>query len=311
MDPTQIRFAITHPMHTHPYHPDVVSGTGIVQIAAAAEKAGIHGFGFTDHPAPSQRWLEHGGHDALDPFVAMSFAAAHTTTLRLIPNIVVLPYRNPFVVAKAAATLDLLSDGRFTLAVGVGYMRKEFDALGVDYEQRAELFEEALQAIRAVWTTDDLTFEGKHFAARGITAHPRPVAKPHPPIWIAGNTGSARRRVAQYGDGWCPFPAPAGLARTAKTAPIDSIERLRTLIADLHAQLEAAGRDPASVDVAFSPFYATSPGDDAFNPDEFLSGLEQLAAAGVTWVNINIPGDGVSQALDALDRFRATVIEAL
>ncbi|CAJ1582965.1 LLM class F420-dependent oxidoreductase [[Mycobacterium] wendilense] len=306
-----MRFAITHPMHSHPYHPDVVSGAGITAIAAAAEQAGIHGFGFTDHPAPSQRWLEHGGHDALDPFVAMSFAAAHTSRLRLIPNIVVLPYRNPFVVAKAAATLDLLSDGRFTLAVGVGYMRKEFEALGVDYEQRAELFEEALRAIRAAWTTDDLSFEGKHFTARGITAHPRPVAQPHPPIWIAGNTAAARERVVRYGDGWCPFPAPPGLARTAKTAPIDSVERLRALIADLHARLEAAGRDPAAVDVAFSPFYPKGPGDADFNADEFLAGLEELVGAGVTWVNIHIPGDGVRAATEALDRFRATVIEAL
>ena len=99
-------------------------------VAAATEAAGLHGFGFTDHPAPSQRWLEAGGHDALDPFVALGFAAAGTTTLRLIPNIVVLPYRNPFVVAKSGATLDLFSGGRFTLAVGVGYLKREFAALG-------------------------------------------------------------------------------------------------------------------------------------------------------------------------------------
>ena len=143
-----MRFTITHPMHTHPYNPELVSGAGIATVAAAAEAAGFHGFGFTDHPAPSQRWLEAGGHDALDPFVALGFAAARTTTLRLIPNIVVLPYRNPFVVAKSGATLDLLSDGRFTLAVGVGYLKREFAALGVNYDERAELFEEALEVIR-------------------------------------------------------------------------------------------------------------------------------------------------------------------
>ena len=222
----QLRFAVTHPMHTHPYNPDVASGAGVIGLAVAAEKAGFHGFGFTDHPAPSARWLAAGGHDALDPFVAMSFAAAHTTTLRMIPNIVVLPYRNPFVVAKSGATLDLLSNGRFTLAVGVGYMKKEFAALGVDFEERAALFDEALEVIRGIWTTDDLVFEGRHFEARGITAHPRPVSRPYPPIWIGGNTSAARRRVVAYGDGWCPFPAPAGLAQTARTASIDSVERL-------------------------------------------------------------------------------------
>src|SRR5436305_4799444 len=195
-----MRFTITHPMHRHPYNPELVSGAAVSSVAAAADAAGIHGFGFTDHPAPSQRWLEAGGHDALDPFVAMGYAAARTTTLRLITNIVVLPYRNPFVVAKSGATLDLLSNGRFTLAVGVGYLKREFAALGVTYDERAELFEEALQVIRAVWTSDDISFEGKHFSARGITARPRPVAHPHPPIWIGGNTAAARQRVVQYGD---------------------------------------------------------------------------------------------------------------
>ena len=107
-----MRYAITHPMISHPYNPELVSGRGMATVAAAAEAAGFHGFGFTDHPAPTQRWLDAGGHDALDPFVAMGYSPPRgTTTLRLIPNIVVLPYRNPFVVAKAGATLDLLSGG--------------------------------------------------------------------------------------------------------------------------------------------------------------------------------------------------------
>src|SRR5271169_7043869 len=217
-----MKFTITHPMHSHPYNPELVTGSGIGAVAGAAELAGFHGFGFTDHPAPTERWLRAGGHDALDPFVAMGFAAARTTRLRLIPNIVVLPYRNPFVVAKSGATLDLLSGGRFTLAVGVGYLKREFAALGVDFEERSEVFDEALEMIRAIWTTDDVSFEGKHFTASGITAHPRPASDPHPPIWVGGNTAAARRRVAQKGDGWCPFPAPAALAQTARTASIDS-----------------------------------------------------------------------------------------
>ncbi|OBF11393.1 LLM class F420-dependent oxidoreductase [Mycobacterium sp. ACS4331] len=306
-----MRFTITHPMHSHPYNPELASGQGIIDLAVAAEKAGFAGFGFTDHPAPSHRWLENGGHDALDPFVAMSFAAAHTTTLRLVPNIIVLPYRNPFVVAKAGASLDLLSNGRFTLAVGVGYMKKEFAALGVEFDERGALFDEALAAIRAVWTTDDLTFEGAHFTAQGITAHPRPVATPHPPIWIGGNTAAARRRVVEHGDGWCPFPAPPGLAQAARTAPLDSVERLATGITDLRRRLEEAGRDPHGVDVAISPFTPAGPGDDDFNADAYLDELQRLADAGVTWVHVGIPGDSLTHALEAVDRFRATVIEAI
>jgi probable F420-dependent oxidoreductase len=305
-----MRFSFTHPMHSHPYNPELVSGSGVATVAAAAEAAGFSGFGFTDHPAPTQRWLEGGGHDTLDPFVAMGFAAAHTTTLRLIPNVVVLPYRNPFVVAKAGATLDLLSGGRFTLAVGVGYLKREFTALGVDFDERADLVEEALQVIRAIWTTDDVSFEGRHFTATGITAHPRPVSLPHPPIWIGGNTAAARRRVAAYGDGWCPFPAPAALAQTARTAAMESLDDLKAGIDDLRRRCEAAGRDPSALDVTFTNAKGGNPADDDFNADAFLSGLEKLTALGVTWVQVQVPGDSLAHAVETIEKFGKLVIDA-
>jgi probable F420-dependent oxidoreductase len=303
-----MRFTITHPMHSHPYNPELVSGAGIAKVAAATEAAGIHGFGLTDHPAPSQRWLEAGGHDALDPFVTLGFAAATTSTLRLIPNIVVLPYRNPFVVAKSGATLDLLSGGRFTLAVGVGYLKREFAALGVSYDDRAELFEESLQAIRAIWSGDDITFEGEHFSARGITAHPRPDTSP--PIWIGGNTTTARQRVAQYGDGWCPFPAPPQLAQTAGTTAIESVEKLSECIDDLRRRCDAEGRDWSKIDITFTNFEGGSITDDAFNADAYLHGLEKLEKLGVTWVSVHLPGDSIAHVLETLDRFRTLVIDA-
>ncbi len=301
-----MQFAITHPMHSHPYNPELVTGAGIAQVATAAEKAGFGGFGFTDHPAPTRRWLQAGGHDALDPFVAMGFAAAHTTTLRLIPNIVVLPYRNPFVVAKAGATLDLISGGRFTLAVGVGYLKREFAALGVAFDERAELFEEALQVIRAVWTTDEVTVDGKHFSAAGIAAHPRPAAAP--PIWVGGNTSAARARVARYAQGWCPFRAPALLAQTARTAPLETVEHLASGIDDLRRRLEDAGRDPSGVDITFTNDTGGSPGADDFNADEFLSGVAELEKVGVTWIQVTVPGDSLAHTLETIEEFGGSVI---
>jgi len=301
-----VRYSITHPMHSHPYHPELVSGSGVAAVAAAAEAAGFSGFGFTDHPAPSQRWLDAGGHDAVDPFVAMAYAAAQTTTLRLVPNIVVLPYRNPFVVAKSGATLDLLSGGRFTLAVGVGYLKREFAALGVVFDERTELFDESLEVIRGIWTTDDFSYEGKHFSARGITAHPRP-ANP-PPIWIGGNTAAARARVARHGEGWCPFAAPPGLAQTAGTAAIDSIERLAAGIDDLRAKLDAAERDPSSVDIVFTNVDGGNPGDGDFDADAYLAGVDKLAALGVTWLHVTIPGDSLAHALETIESFGKSVI---
>ncbi|OBA68572.1 LLM class F420-dependent oxidoreductase [Mycolicibacterium elephantis] len=302
-----MRFTFTHPMHSHPYNPELVTGAGIAAVAAAAEKAGFDGFGFTDHPAPTERWLQAGGHDAVDPFVAMGFAAATTTTLRLVPNIVVLPYRNPFVVAKAGATLDLLSQGRFTLAVGVGYLKREFTALGVQFDERAALFEEALEVIRGIWTTDDFSYQGRHFTAEGITAHPRPVSDPHPPIWIGGNTAAARRRVVKFGDGWCPFAAPAMLAKTARTAEMDA-DRLAAGVDDLRRRFDEADRDFSAIDITFTNPDGGTPGADDFNADAYLSGLEKLAAVGVTWVQVGLPGDSLAHVLDTIEEFGSSVI---
>ncbi|MEZ5140461.1 MAG: TIGR03619 family F420-dependent LLM class oxidoreductase [Acidimicrobiales bacterium] len=186
-----MRFAITHPMISHPYHPDLATGAGVVRLAQAAEASGFDGYGFTDHPIPTQAWLDSGGHDALDPFVALGFVAAATSTLRLIPNIVVLPYRNPFTVAKAGATIDALSGGRFVLATGAGYLKEEYDAVGVDHAQRNAIFDEAIDAVRAVWTGDDVTFSGSFFAAAGVTAHLRPAVPP-----ILGGRQLRRRPAA-------------------------------------------------------------------------------------------------------------------
>ena len=302
-----MRFTVTHPMVAPSCHPDLATGTGVVALARAVEAAGFDGYGFTDHPAPTQRWLDAGGHDALDPFVALGFVAAATDRLRLIPNVVVLPYRNPFVVAKAAATVDVLSGGRFTLAVGVGYLEAEYAALGVDHAERAALFEESLAVVRSVWTGDEVTVDGRHFTADAVTAHPRPVSEPHPPIWIGGNGGAARRRVVEHGDGWCPFPASTGLARVVGTAPLDG-DALAAGVADLRARLEAAGRDPASVDVAFTCAAGGDPSSDTFDADEHLAGLDRLAALGVTWVQVGLPGDAPSRAVETAARYGELVI---
>jgi probable F420-dependent oxidoreductase len=303
-----MKFSITHPIIGRPYDPGLVSGPGIGAVADAAERAGFHGFGFTDHPAPTERWLRSGGHDALDPFVAMGFAAARTTRLRLIPNIVVLAYRNPFVVAKAGATLDLLSEGRFTLAAGAGYLKREFNALGVDHAERNELFDEALEVLKAIWTSDDVTFEGRHFRADGITAHPRPVSIPHPPIWIGGNSGRARQRVATHGDGWCPFLAPSSVAQTARTVVLDTLDRLAVAIDDLKQRLEAEGRDPDSVDISFSTHTGGDPASDNFNVDAHLEGIAQLASIGVSWLQVGLPGDSLDHVVESIQRYGEQVI---
>ena len=294
----------TYPLVTHPVSPDLFGGDALARFARAAEAAGFSGVAFTDHPAPSEKWLRAGGHDALDPFAALSFVAGVTERLRLIPNIVVLPYRNPFLVAKSAATIDALSGGRFTLSVATGYLRSEYRSLGVDFERRNELFDEALEVLRGVWSTDDFAFEGTTFTASGVSANPKPA---HIPIWLGGNSALTRRRVARAADGWNPFPAPAQLARTARTPVLETLDDLAPMLDHLRRETDAAGRDPASLDVAFTTG-RPGPADDTFNADAELAALDDMAAVGVTWSSIGVPGDSLEHAIETLQRYGDEVI---
>ena len=123
-----MKFSVTYPLASGRRSAEFATRRGLVEFARAAEEAGFDGIGFTDHPAPTHRWLSAGGHDTFDPFAALAFTAAVTERMLLIPNIVVLPYRNPFLVAKSVATIDVLSGGRFVLAVGTGYLKGEYRA---------------------------------------------------------------------------------------------------------------------------------------------------------------------------------------
>jgi probable F420-dependent oxidoreductase len=295
---------LTYPLIAHPYEPEFMTRDGIMRFARAAEAAGFDGLGFTDHPAPSHKWLTAGGHDALDPFVALAVVAAATDRLRLIPNIVVLPYRNPFLVAKASASLDALSDGRFVLSVATGYLRSEYRALGVDFEERNALFDESLAVLRGVWREDEFGFEGSHFTASGVSANPKPA---HVPIWIGGNSALTRRRVAAHGDGWNPFPAPARLAQTARTVPLEGLDDLAPLLDDLWRLVDAAGRDRADIDIAFTTG-EPGPADAGFDAGAHLEALDRMAALGVTWNSISVPGDTLDGAIEAVERYGSEVI---
>lgn len=302
-----MRFSVTYPLASGRASAEFATRRGVVEFARAAEEAGFDGIGFTDHPAPTHRWMAAGGHDALDPFAALAFCAAATERLLLIPNVVVLPYRNPFLVAKSVTTIDVLSGGRFVLAVGTGYLKGEYRALGVDFGQRNDLFDEAIEVMRGVWTTDDFSYEGHNFTAHGQTVGPRPSGRV--PIWIGGNSRLSRRRAATVGDGWVPFPAPRGLASTARTPPLETLDDLRGMLDYLWRQVDAAGRDPSTIDVSFTTTAGGNPADNDFDPEAHLEALADLAELGVTWCAAHIPADSLAQALEALARYGESVIQ--
>ncbi len=301
-----MRFSVTYPLIVHPYNPELLTRKALKEFCQTAERSGFDGVGFTDHPAPTARWLQSGGHDALDPFVALSFCAAVTERIRLIPNIVVLPYRHPLIVAKMVATLDALSEGRFTLAVATGYLRGEYKALGVDFEQRNALFDQAVAVMRGIWSEDEFSYEGTGITASSLAANPKPL--PLPPLWIGGNSRHARRRVARYGNGWTPFPAPRSMSQTTKTAPLETVEDLTVMLDELWGFVDDVGRDPAEIDIAFGTREGGTAGSVGFNPAAHRTGLQELVRLGVTWAHTSVPGDSLTHALESLQQYGETVI---
>src|SRR3954471_15979471 len=227
---------------------DLLTAGDVVDVAKAVEAAGWDGLAFTEHPAPGYRWLaEGGGHQTLDPFVALGAAAAVTERLMLLTYLAVVPYRNPLLLAKSAATVDLISGGRFVLGVGTGYLKTEFFALGVDFDERNALFDEALEVLPLHWKGEPFTYRGRHFDARDIVALPRPVQDPIP-IWIGGNSRLTLRRVAESAQGWMPLTGPPELATTTRTAYPASVAALAARLAELR---ELAGGRELDVLVAY------------------------------------------------------------
>jgi probable F420-dependent oxidoreductase len=226
-----VRFILQYP-EANGSELDLLDAGAFPEVAKAAEAAGWHGIALTEHPAPSSRWLESGGHQSLDPFVALGAAAGATTSLALVTNLSVVPYRNPLLLAKTAATLNRMSEGRFYLGAGAGYLKSEYFALGVDFKERNALFEEALQVMQLHWSGQPFSFDGRHFSARDIQALPAP--RDHDvPIWMGGNSDAALRRAATYAAGWMPMTAPASVAKTARTPPVTTTEELRERLATL------------------------------------------------------------------------------
>lgn len=275
----------------------------IREMAGALESAGIDACYITDHPAPDATWLHAHGHDALDPFTAFAFVAAVTSRLRLHTNIVVLPYRNPFVTAKAAATLQMLSGGRLILGVGGGYQAGEFDALGIDFHKRGKLFDEALEVIRLAWAGGAVAYEGMGFKAAGN--EPRPIPDPAPPIWIGGGSDKAVERAARWGDGWSPFFAAPTNSKINRESGIQSVGQLGEKIARLKTLRVEQGKT-GPFDIAIGPRVSAKFGTKDC-AEQLIEALHDLAAVGITWAMIAPPHDSRAAYIDHVRWFAGDV----
>jgi probable F420-dependent oxidoreductase len=183
--------------------------------------------------------------EAMEQLTVLAFLAGQTRTIRLVTSVIIVPHRNPLVAAKALATLDVLSKGRLIVGVGVGWMREEFEALGLPpFEARGAVTDEYIRAFKELWTSDNPSFEGKYCRFSNISFLPKPVQKPHPPIWVGGESRRALRRTAQLGNGWYPIGSNPQF-------PMAEPEQLAAGLQRLAAFAKEAGRDPAEIDVIY------------------------------------------------------------
>lgn len=277
---------------------DLCTPSGIVDLSTAYERFGFDAAYVTDHPAPDERWLQAGGHQSLEPTVALAVAATVTERLLLHTNVYVLPYRNPFLAAKAIASLDVVSAGRLVLGVAAGYLRPEFAALGRDVEDRGSLLDEALELLPRIWSGEVVEADGQGWSARSARVLPRPVQQPHPPIWVGGNSLTAIRRAVRHAQGWSPFPTPGESGGALRTASISNLEDLRARLDRLLTECDAAGRaEPLAT--CFVPFsLAGYLQDPVQGLAPLIDEIDDLDELGVDWVALMVPGHESAEVLD-------------
>jgi probable F420-dependent oxidoreductase len=293
-----MKFNLIFPMRAVKHYRTWIGDSSLGEVARLVEDAGFDGLAMSEHPYPDRDWLSNGGHHAFDPFVSLSMAAEATSRIRLITYIMVAGYRSPYLGAKAAASLDLLSGGRLTLGMGAGYLKTEFQALGADFSRRGKLLDESIAAMRATWS--GVEHDGPEFGVSNHVSLPLPVTEGGPPIWIGGNSKAARRRVTQLADGWMPIGQSAEMAAITKTPPLESIESLAQQIGELNKNRADLGKN--AIDVSFVPFekdLLTSG-----NARDFCAAvapeLDAYSEAGVTWIS-------VEPASRSIDDFRKDV----
>ena len=211
--------------------------------------------------------------ESMEQLTLLAFLAGQTGAIRLVTSVIIVPHRNPLVAAKALATLDVLSGGRLVVGVGVGWMREEFEALGLPpFEERGAVTDEYIRAFKELWTSDAPEFDGKYVNFRDISFLPKPVQQPHPPIWVGGESRPALRRTAELADGWYPLGSNP-------TFPMGTPQQLAAGLERLAAYARRFGRDPAEIDTIYRT-HQFELLEEAADGDRrpFVGNAEQIAA---------------------------------
>lgn len=258
---------------------DMLAAGRVSDVAREVEKAGLDGLAFTEHPAPSAKWLSAGGHQTLDPFVALGHASAVTERIRLFTYLSVAAYRNPFMLGKTAASVDLLSGGRLELGLGAGYQKAEFFALGLDFDERNASLDDALEVLPRFWSGEPVSHRTDRYEARDAICRPTPVQQPIP-VWIGGNSRLSLERVARGGFGWMPMMTSTVVSATTRTAHIGTADDLAAKVRQVRDM--ADGRS-VEVLVSYLDQNASTPGQSVEMHRDAMGRLEE---AGATWIGL-------------------------
>lgn len=237
----------------------------------------------------------------LEPLAFMGYAAGQTSTVQIGVSVLIVPYRNPVVTARALGTLDYLSSGRIIVGVGSGWMKEEFDALGVPFAKRGAQTDEFIRIFKAIWTNPEPQFAGQYHQFSGITAYPQPVQRPHPPIWVGGNSKRAMRRALELGEGWQPgWSKPDQFAQEMQ---------------DFRRLADRIGRDPQSVEISLLRPMQIIDRADAHRPligtpEQIAEDIREYRKLGVSHLVFAFRSSTVAEAVETIERF-ATQIRPL
>lgn len=282
-----------------PVNVGVGSAKQIVAVARKAEDVGIESVWTFEHVvvpvdyeskypySPNGKMGTSPETNFVDPLIALAAIATATSKLRLATGVNILSQANPLFLAKQAASLDFVSDGRFMLGVGIGWLKEEFDALGTPFDRRGARFDDYIEAMKKVWSEDVVEHQSDFISWSGFKSYPLPVQKPHLPLIIGGTKGKAFERTAKYGDGWF--------------APTAGADQLAPMLDELKKACDAIGRDPATVEIT-AMWIDVAAGLDALRRYEDL---------GVSRLVVPIFALGGGNPMDALDKLGEEVISQL
>ncbi|MCH8998384.1 MAG: TIGR03619 family F420-dependent LLM class oxidoreductase [Proteobacteria bacterium] len=279
---------------------------GVRALARRGEDLGFDIIGVPDHIVIPTNIAPHypysdtgefpggGAGDCLDQLALLAFLAGQTSKVRLLTSIMVVPHRPAVLAAKMLATADLLSGGRVIVGCGVGWMREEFEAIGAPpFDERGAVTDEYIRAFRELWTRPAPAFDGRYVKFSDISFLPQPIQKPHPPIWIGGESAPAMKRAARLGDGWYPIGSNPRY-------PLDSLERYRGAVARLHRYAEACDRDPAGITLAYCALRWSGSGYGAARPEAEVAATDGAAGDGGRRLLTGAP-EQVAGDIDALE----------